>query len=184
MDVVAGVLKLYTDASIMGDFISFDRHGNRVRSRVGPAMGAWIGWHDCEASARPTIAGQAFLGEQGTQRAEYLAAIHALAAVLAYARLNKAPSELLLHLDNTTVVKTLVSEWGANVLARHRDVANRLGTEMLELGIAPRVRQVSEGHPEHKQAHRMSKNAWNQVFSDASWRPATGSSGAASSTPL
>jgi hypothetical protein len=46
------------------------------------------------------VAGQAFLGEQGTQRAEYLAAIYGLAAALTYARLSTVPDRLVLLVDN------------------------------------------------------------------------------------
>jgi hypothetical protein len=37
-----GILRLYTDASVKGDFVLYDARGNRIRSRIGPAMGAWI----------------------------------------------------------------------------------------------------------------------------------------------
>ena len=71
-----GVFKLFTDASIQGSWrgrLTGD-HWQWSRTRVGPAMGAWIGWHDCDPSSQATVAGQAFLGKRGTQQAESLAA--------------------------------------------------------------------------------------------------------------
>lgn len=79
-------------------------------------MGAWIGWHDCDPSSRPTVAGQAFLGKRGTQQAEYLAAVHGLQAVLAYADLEIVPEQLILHVDNKWLANVLEGFWVADKL--------------------------------------------------------------------
>jgi ribonuclease HI len=172
-----GQFIVYSDASIKGDWIRrFSSSGKRApqRKREGPAMGAWIGWCDCEPSARPTVAGQAYLGVQGTQRAEYLAAIHALGAVLTHVRLNRLqPLELVLCVDNVTVVKTLLTEWATSALRPHWELADRIGRELAAEGISVFINEVSEKHAQHKAAHRMSRSAWDQLFFREEWRPAT-----------
>jgi len=166
---VAGVLDLFTDASVKGGFVL--RRTGVSRDHIGPAMGAWIGWHDKDPSTRPSVAGQAFLGRQGTQRAEYLAAIHGLQAVLAYARVGPKPDRLILHVDNGTVVKTLHGEWTAWQLRPYYEAAVDLIGGLAALGIGFQVESVSEKHPQHRLAHRMSRSAWNHVFFETTWRP-------------
>lgn len=169
-----GVFKLFTDASIQGPWrgrLTGD-HWQWSRTRVGPAMGAWIGWHDCDPSSRPTVAGQAFLGKRGTQQAEYLAAIHGLQAVLAYADLEIVPEQLILHVDNKWLANVLEGFWVADKLRSYDRHAKQIVSALEALGVEFFVDRVSEGHAQHKAAHRMSKAAWNQVFDELTWRPA------------
>jgi ribonuclease HI len=133
-------------------------------------MAAWIGWHDCDPSTRPSLAGQAYVGNQGTQRAEYLAVVHGLQAVLVYARLRSKPAHVILHVDNKTVAHTLKGVWTARGLKPYDDMARELITSLEARGIEVCIDHVAEKHPHHKAAHRMSKNAWHQLFQD-SWRP-------------
>lgn len=165
-----GELNLFSDASIQGSYV---RHGAAItRSRRGPAMGAWIGWHDCDPTSRPTVAGQAYLGVQGTQRAEYLAAIYSLHSVLAYSRIRQPPATVVLHVDNKTVANVLVGVWEARALSPHNDLAQEVARALADIGATPQVVLVSERHAHHRAAHRMSKSAWNQLFYETSWRPA------------
>ena len=135
-------------------------------------MGAWIGWHDCDPSSRPTVAGQAFLGKRGTQQAEYLAAIHGLQAVLASADLEIVPEQLILHVDNKWLANVLEGFWVADKLRSYDRHAKQIVSALEALGVEFFVDRVSEGHAQHKAAHRMSKAAWNQVFDELTWRPA------------
>lgn len=111
-----GQLDVYTDASVMGQSYRLVSTGTSVRavkSRVGPAMGAWIGWHDCNPATRPTIVGQAYLGRRlGTQGAEFLALIHGLHAALAYAKTTaESLDRLVLSVDNHPVERIMNQAW-------------------------------------------------------------------------
>jgi ribonuclease HI len=168
-----GRFDLYTDASVEGRWLvakgSSVAHG---RSRNGPAMGAWIGWHDCEHTDRPTVAGQAYLGLRGTQSAEYMAAAHGLNAVLTYAQVAAdAPADVVLHVDNQTVFKQLNREWAVSLMANYVRTVRAPIASLEAMGVVVAVVQVSEKDPVHKHAHRLSRTAWNQVFADQSWRP-------------
>jgi len=173
--VSSGEFAVYSDACVMGAWIMEFRGGESLtwRKREGPAMGAWIGWLGCEPATRPTIAGQPYLGHQGTQTAEYLSVIHALNAVLAFVRLSgRTPEQVVLHVDNETLEKTLWRDWGTKVLTPHRQLAEKIGHELRDLGVGLAVKLVSVRNVHHKAAHRMSKWAWNQLFYKEQWRPA------------
>jgi hypothetical protein len=135
-------------------------------------MGAWIGWHDGDPSSRPTVAGQAFLGKRGTQQAEYLAAIHGLHAVFAYAKVETVPEQLILHVDNKWTANVLQGFWVADKLRAYDRLAGQIVSALQGLGVEFFVERVSEGHTQHKAAHRMSNTAWNQVFDQKTWQPA------------
>jgi len=175
-DIRPGEFAVYSDASVRGDWrlqLTPGKKPVQARKREGPAMGGWIGWLGCEYTDRPTIAGQAFLGSQGTQTAEYLAAIHALNAVLTHLRLcNVKPQAVVLRVDNETVAKTLVEEWRTEVLTRHKRHALKIVEEIRSAGIDLRVEKVSETNKHHKAAHRLSHSAWDQLFFKKAWRPA------------
>lgn len=167
---------LYSDASVRGDWQLKFRDGapeKATRKREGPAMGSWIGWQGCQHTEMPTVVGQAFLGHQGTQTAEYLAAIHALNAVVAHLRLGGAkPAKVVLRVDNETVAKTLLQQWKTDALTRHKQYAFEIGREIRAAGIDLSVEKVSETNKLHKAAHRLSHAAWDQLLYRKEWRPA------------
>lgn len=175
LPVRTSTLDLFTDASVEGESWVRERDGNSVavrRSRFGPAMAAWIGWHDRDRSGRPTVAGMAYVREQGTQSAEYQAAIHGLRAALSYVDVTLLPpARLVLHVDNRTVAKQLNGEMRVERMKRYHQTAKKIIKQLEQHGVVVVVEKVTESHSNHKKAHRMSRQAWNQVFIDKSWAP-------------
>jgi ribonuclease HI len=168
----SGEFALFSDASVRGAYLSRSSRGKPQRRRNGPAMAAWIGWWGCSPTSRPTVAGQTYLGYQGTNRAEYLAAIHALHAVLAYVRFfRQRPTTVELRLDNECVVKTLRGVWKGRELARHLAMADEVRAALSDLCITVNVAEVSKTNRHHKAAHRLSTSAWDQVLYKTEWRP-------------
>lgn len=165
-------LNLYTDACVFGERLP--KHYRNKRRRVGPAFVAWAAWHDCDHPQRPTFAGQAFVGECGTQRAEFQAAQHGLSGALGYVR-NQAPSrrpeKVVAFIDNQTVVQLMQGAWTPNELQRFYDHTVALCRELADHGVPVIWEQVSERHKIHKVAHTMSKQARHQILRPE-WRPA------------
>lgn len=171
---MGGTLDLYTDASVRGSFLVDPRHPSvsNQRSRRGPAMAAWIGWHDADPSTRPTVVGQAYVGEQGTQSAEYQAALHGLMAVYAYAASQVDPPGLVrLCTDNKTVAHQLRGEWAVGTMKRYYDAIQAITGALEVLSVQVAVEKVTEKDPYHKRAHTLSRLAWDQVLIDQTWRP-------------
>lgn len=174
-----GTLNLYTDSSVMGDFyVAGSQTGGsrpvRKRSLLGPAMVGWVGWPE-EGSpvTKPTIVGQAYLGDQhGPQAAETKAALHGLQAVLNYVACgDPKPEKVVLHLDNSWVARALKGELRPAKLRNHVGVTRAAIRQLEQLGIAVEVTWVPRAHQAHKKAHALSKAAWQQLFWDTSWRP-------------
>jgi ribonuclease HI len=169
---MAGMLSLYTDASIRGRLLPPPSKPNRTR--VGPAFAAWAGWHDSDHAERPTLAGQTYIGTHGTQTAEFMAVIHGLGAVLGHyepRRESVRPAELKLHVDNRCVYMLMVGEWTAKDLAPFFRVATSLTARLFGMGIEVGVVKVPETDTTHKVVHTMSKNAHKQVLAREEWRP-------------
>lgn len=165
-----GPLDLYTDASVVGRWLA----GWGERSRNGPGFVAWAGWHGCTLPDRPTFAGQAFVGRQGTQTAEYHAVLQGLAASLTYvqtSRVDARPEGVRIHVDNAPVYRLIVEDHLPNVLRPHFETMKTLTAALRRLGVEVVAENVSEDHPAHKVAHRMSKQARNQVLIEPGWRP-------------
>lgn len=80
--VVRGTLNVYTDASIVGE--KMPDYYVQKRRRNGSDFISWVGWHGCDYPDAPTLAGQACVGPQVTQRAEFHAALHGLEAAGLY----------------------------------------------------------------------------------------------------
>lgn len=92
---MSGILKLYTDAAIIGERLPV----LKGRRRVGMTFVAWIGWH-ADHPDLPTLAGQSYIGYHGTQQAEFHALLHGLNAVLIYLGSDapeRRPSKLAVH---------------------------------------------------------------------------------------
>lgn len=98
-------------------------------------------------------------------------AIHGLQAVLVYAELETAPDQVILHVDNAPVAKVLSGTWVADKLRPYDQMATEVISELEALGIEFFVDHVPERHVHHRAAHRLSKNAWNQLFYEMRWRP-------------
>lgn len=114
----------------------------------------------------------AFLGTLGTQRAEFMALIHGIHAVLAYARTTNEPLDrVVLSVDNKTVALTMNSVWTARELAPYHQAATVAVDQLRATGAEVVIQKVSEKDVHHRKAHRLSKGAWNQVLFDQSWRP-------------
>lgn len=134
-------------------------------------MGAWIGWLGNDTTGIPLVLGQAYLGRQGIQRAEYQAAIYGVSAALACFTTARRPTELVLHVDNETVFNTLSGAWKTDVLTPLKAAANALGAQLRALGVRPTVVQVSRDHPLLERANQLTQKAWTQLLFDSSWRP-------------
>src|SRR4051812_7336952 len=113
-----GTLELYTDASVQGErWQRVMRSGKwqTRRSRIGPSMVGWIGWHDCEPATRPNVAGQAYVGRRGTQGAEYQALISGLHATLAYVcTTGTKPERVVVGIDNAHVWGQMIGNIGVD----------------------------------------------------------------------
>jgi ribonuclease HI len=174
--VSRSTLYIYTDASIKGRFWPrFQRYKLTIEpTRNGPSMGAWIGWHDCEVTERPDVAGMAYLGEHGTQSAEYMALIHGLHAVIAYQNATRKRRQLdavVIGTDNATVANQLNRRWDVKKMRDYYDTARHAIGRLEDVGIDVFVDKVAETNRCHKIAHRMSRQAWNQVLVQKDWRP-------------
>jgi hypothetical protein len=147
----------------------------RVRSRRGPGFGAWIGWHGDDLSARPSLAGQAYLGaDHGTQTAEYTSVVHALGAAVAYGETRSArhrPTEVLLHVDNKCVYLLMIGEWTpGEATGRIHRRASALVARLHGMGMPVGTIKVAESDATHKLVHSMSQQARNQVLLKPEWR--------------
>jgi ribonuclease HI len=170
--IAPGEFALYSDACIRAGWRHYSVGGKPQPKRYGPAMGAWIGWLGCPPRTRPTVAGQAYLGQHGNNKAEYVAAIHALQAVLVHARLKQiAVERVVLRVDNEVVAKTLKHEWATTDLTPHRVLAEETKAEMEAAGTKVEIQQVSRTNHEFRRAHTMSQQAWDQVLVKTEWRP-------------
>ncbi len=111
---------------------------------------AWAAWHDCAPPERPTFTGQAYVGNHGTQRAEFYAAIHGLSGALPYIWTlgsRARPSRIVLHLDNEPVFKLMVGEHQPSDLGMHYSLASDLCAQLTAAGVAVDWRLASEDGP-------------------------------------
>jgi hypothetical protein len=166
---LSGILRLYTDASVRGP-----KKSDGTRERVGPGFIAWCGWHDGKSSDRPTFAGQAYVGEQGTQTGEFEALLYGLSATIAYAAIRsegRRPDRVIAHLDNDCDYRIMTRDWKASALAAYYRAAVKLEERLLELGLTISYVKVSDTNRIHRgSVHSMSTQANNQVLVKPEWR--------------
>ena len=171
-------LYLYTDASVRGrhsvTMKSAKPQVGITRARYGPATAAWVGWHESDFEACPAIAGTAYVGNQdGTQCAEYQAAIMGMHAAIAYANSTRRRLDsVVLHVDNRTVANQLTRRWAVDKMRVQYEMVRRAMDWLEAVDIAVFVQEVGEKDRGHKVAHRMSKQAWTQVLVEPAWQPA------------
>lgn len=169
---MAGLLHLHTDASVRGDRLPEGYIAKR--RRVGHTFVAWAGWHECDLPDRPTFAGAAYVGEHGTQRAEFYAVHHGLSAALAYVSATpeaERPDRIVAHVDNDTVYRLMAGKGKASALRPHYEAASRLCAQLTEAGVRVEWRSVSERNKRHRIVDSMSKQAHTQVLTRVEWRP-------------
>lgn len=166
------LLNLFTDACVFGERLP--RHYRLRRRRVGHTFIAWVAWHGCSYPDCPTFAGQAYVGEHGTQRAEFSAAQHGLTAALSYIAITEResrPTKVVVHVDNDTVFRLMRGYWTPRDLKSHYEHTLSLCERLRQVGTLVEWESVSETHRVHKVAHSMSKQARHQVLRPE-WRPA------------
>jgi ribonuclease HI len=161
-------IRLYTDASVRGDFI---RHGQR--RQAGPAVAGWIAWPSEDTAERPYVAGVAFIGTQGPNRAEYLALILGLNAVLHRIGDTRDPvTEILAFTDNDYVRTQLNGERRASALKPWRDRALALINECSDTEINVKIRRPTKKDRGFKKAHSLTTSrGWAAVLRDPEWHP-------------
>lgn len=113
------ILYIYSDASIP-DQPQAPKGLPPRRQVAGEAFIAWCGWHEGYAQRHdPTFTGEAYIGIQGIQRAEFQAAIHALSAAAAYIwpRVpDRRPDCVILRTDCRDVVRLMDGHGQADIL--------------------------------------------------------------------
>jgi hypothetical protein len=167
---MASRLFLYTDASIVGRWLP----GWGEPSRLGPGFIAWAAWHGCSLPDSPTFAGQAFVGEQGNNRAEFHAVLQGLAATLAYVKsrpVDRRPDAVVVRVDNAPVQRVMCGTDSADVLRPHFETLGIYLRAFKGLGVEVAPELVRDTDQVHKVAHRMTKLAPNQVLVEPAWRP-------------
>jgi ribonuclease HI len=93
------------------------------------------------------LPGEAYVGVRGPQRAEFLAAIHGLFAVVAYVKplgRSRRPTRVVLRTDSREVVRQLRREAGADVLLPYRQQAEAIIEMLLEMDIGFQIDRVSD----------------------------------------
>lgn len=165
---MARALFLYTDASIKGDFYS-----PRQRRKKGPATGAWCAWDHQDFSQRPLFSGSAFLGDPlGPQQAEYEALILGLQATNSFLASRRSPAlEVIVHVDNKCVAKTMNCTWTAWEL---RERHERAQAEIAKLGsyvMNTEIELVKSSNAGVKVAHTMTRTGWSTALPKKEWRP-------------
>ena len=174
----ADTIYLYTDTSVLGDWYipgSSSSTSSYARRMVGPATVGWCAWHNAPTAGKPTFAGHATVGgERGPQAGEYKAILHGLAATLIYIRTTPSanPTKLTLHTDNEHVYKQLTGAYAVERMRDYYDHAQRLITELRELGVETYVLQTTKKtDPAFGMAHTLSRSAWDTILAKE-WRPA------------
>jgi hypothetical protein len=141
---------------------------------MGPGSAAWAGWHNCGPPARPSLAGQAYVGVwHGTQTAEFKALLYALAPALAYVERWPEPARprsLQPYTDNLCIYLFLIGEWRPRELALYHRAATDLTSRLFGLIVALGFVKVDERHPTQKLVHSMCGQAHKQVLRPE-WRP-------------
>lgn len=124
--MAVGELCVYTDASLP-DAPKVQPGKPPPPRRPSRAYVAWLGYdHELAHDANPCFAGEAYVGIQGSQRAEMIAAIYGLTAAIAYTlprEGSKRPFSIVLRTDNHEVERQLNGRANADVLVRLRKTA-------------------------------------------------------------
>jgi len=77
----------------------------------------------------------------------------------------------MVHIDNVPVFKIMTGESTPNMLRRHFEATADLCSALGDVSVGVEWVSVSERHPRHRVADRMSKLAHNQVLVEKDWRP-------------
>lgn len=126
------------------------------RQRCGSGWVAWAGWYRVEApTERPTFAGQAFVGREGPNTAEFSAVNHGLAAALIYVRklpTADRPKLLKLGIDSQLVYHVMTSGGGTD-LRLARELSDYLRSQLESVGVSTTPIRVGSGEAAHKAVH-------------------------------